>query len=85
MAKYIAEAIYDPLLTDIREADVISLFFHGATDHSVSEVEIMYCRYVKDGEPCDVFMGVEDLEHAHADGVFAAISSHGEQGWWLAQ
>ena len=50
------------------------IVFDGATDHSVSEVEIVYCRYVKDGEPCDVFIGIEGLEHAHADDVFAAIS-----------
>lgn len=44
--------------------------FDGATDCSVSEVEIVYCCVLKNGEPKEFFIGLEDLEHAHAQGVF---------------
>lgn len=48
--------------------------FDGATDCSVSEVEIIYCRVVKaNGQPVEFFIGLEDLEHAHAQGVFDAV------------
>lgn len=44
--------------------------FDGATDCSVSEVEIVYCRVLKNGEPKEFFIELEDLEHAHAQSVF---------------
>lgn len=44
--------------------------FDGATDCSVSEVEIVYCHVLKNGEPKEFFIGLEDLEHQHAQGVF---------------
>lgn len=49
--------------------------FDGATDCSVSEVEIVYVHLVSPtGEPHEIFIGLVDLQHAHADGVFEAIS-----------
>jgi hypothetical protein len=51
----------------------------------VSEVEIIYVRLLQDGYPKDYFVGLVDLEHAHADGVFTAIdtamNNHGSVHW----
>jgi hypothetical protein len=35
--------------------------YDGATDTSVSEVEIIYVRLLQDGYPKDYFMGLVDL------------------------
>lgn len=59
--------------------------YDGATDTSVSEIEIIYVRLLQDGNPKDYFMGLVDREHAHADGVFTAIdtamNNHGSVHW----
>lgn len=49
--------------------------YDGATDTSVSEIEIIYVRLLQDGNPKDYFMGLVDREHAHADGVFTTINT----------
>lgn len=49
--------------------------YDGATDASVFEVEIIYVRLLEGGYPKDFFIGLQDLEHAHADGVFKAIDT----------
>jgi hypothetical protein len=72
--EYIVKAIREPILRAIADADILSIMFDGATDCSISEVEIIYCRFLERGEPRDVFVSLEDIEHAHADGVFASIN-----------
>lgn len=72
---YIADAIREPIQDALRNAKSIAIMFDGATDCSVSEVEIIYCRVVKDGLPTDFFISLEDLEHAHSQGAYDAINS----------
>lgn len=69
-APYFAESIRDDILESFRDARALSVMFDVATDCSVSEVEIVYCRGLRNGEPKEFFIGLEDLEHAHAQGVF---------------
>lgn len=64
----------EPVKTAVRDSHVYSVMFDGATDCSVSETEIVYCRYLKDGYPEESIIGLEDIEHAHADGVYDAVS-----------
>ncbi|XP_052778454.1 zinc finger protein 862-like [Mya arenaria] len=71
---YIAQAVREPIQAALQEAKSISVMFDGATDCSVSEVEIIYCRLVKDGVPREYFVGLQELEHAHSNGVFSAIN-----------
>jgi hypothetical protein len=84
-APFIADAIRDPLREQIENCKALSIMYDGATDTSVSEVEIIYVRLLQDGYPKDYFMGLVDLEHAHADGVFTAIdtamNNHGSIHW----
>jgi cell shape-determining protein MreC len=46
---------------------------------------IDFVRLLQDGYPKDYFVGLVDLEHAHADGVFTAIdtamNNHGSLHW----
>lgn len=72
-APYIAESIRDDILESLHDARALFVMFDGATAYSVSEVEIVFCRALKNGEPKEFFIGLEDLEHAHAQGVFDAI------------
>ncbi len=50
------------------------MLYDGATDSSITEVEIVYIRFLQHGSPKDVLVGLQELEHAHADGVFEAIT-----------
>ncbi|XP_070576190.1 uncharacterized protein [Ptychodera flava] len=72
-ATYIAESVKEPLQQAVSESKVLSIVFDGATDSSISEVELVYCRILDKGYPRDILVGLEDLQHAHADGVFDAI------------
>ena len=70
---YIVKALREPIIQSIANVNVLSIMFDGATDSSVSEVEIIYCRFLEHGQPRDVLVGLTDIEHAHAEGVFEAI------------
>jgi len=72
-AKYISEDIWETNLKAIGSSRVLSVMYDGATDSSVTEVEIVYCRFLKNGHPVNCFVNLIDLQHAHADGVFDAI------------
>ena len=84
-APFIADAIRDPIREKNENCKALSIMYDGATDTSVSEVEIIYVRLLQDGYPKDYFVGLVDLEHAHADGVFTAIdtamNNHGSVHW----
>ena len=45
----------------------------GSTDAGIREREIVYCCYVKEGNPVADFLDIQHLEHTHADGTLAAI------------
>ena len=50
--------------------------FDGATDAAVLEVEMIYCRVIgQDGLPVNYYLGLADVEHAHAEGVYTAIDN----------
>jgi len=75
LSPYIADALRDPVRDAVNNSSVLSIMFDGATDCAVSEVEIIYCRVFHDGQTHDYFIGLADLEHAHAQGVFDAINN----------
>ena len=70
---FIAEAIREEINNDISGASVLTVLYDGATDCSISEVEIIYIRIAKNGHVRECFAGLEDLEHAHAQGVYEAL------------
>ncbi|KAJ8022231.1 hypothetical protein HOLleu_39653 [Holothuria leucospilota] len=83
--QYIVDDIREPLKDASNNARVFSVIYDGATDASVTEVEIVYCRYVRDGKPLNCFVNLHEVEHAHAEGVFSAIDnamvSAGIENW----
>ncbi|XP_013383761.1 zinc finger protein 862-like [Lingula anatina] len=70
---FIAAAVNEPIQKALSEAKALSIIFDGATDTSVAEVEIVYCRIVVDGRPKEYFVGLQDLQHAHSEGVVQAL------------
>ena len=70
--------------TLLKETNVFSILFDGATDVSISENEIVYARIVEEGIPRNVFVNICAFEHAHAEGVLRAIESamdNVDPGW----
>lgn len=57
-APYIAESIRDDILESFVMLEALSVMFDEATDCSVSEVEIVYCRVLKNSEPKEFFIGL---------------------------
>ncbi len=75
IATYIADQIRDDLKEKVRNARVISICYDGATDCSVTEVEMVYVRLLDNGMPRSFYLKIVDVEHAHADGVYTAVNS----------
>lgn len=63
------------MIDDINNARVFSVIYDGATDSCITEIEIVYCRYLRDGKPTNCFVNLHEVEHAHADDVFSAIDT----------
>jgi hypothetical protein len=73
--KYIYTDIQNQNLKGLKDARVLSIMFDGATDIAVCENEIIYARFIDQGEVRNVYVGIKAVEHAHAEGVLAAIES----------
>ena len=57
---------------DMKICRFLAYLSDGSTDAGIREQEIIYCHHVK-GDPVTKFLGIQHLEHAHADGTLAAI------------
>jgi hypothetical protein len=73
--EYIYTDIQNQNLKWLKDARVLSIMFDGATDTAVCENEIIYARFIDQGEVRNVYVGIKAVEHAHAEGVLAAIES----------
>lgn len=60
-APYIAESVRDDILISLHDARALFVMFDGATAYSVSEVEIVFCRVLKNGEPKEFFYRIRGL------------------------
>ena len=70
----ISDVLREAPVSLLQNARVIGIAFYGATDSSVCEVEVVYFRALENGEPRTFYCSLEEVKHAHADGVFGAIS-----------
>ena len=70
---YIADEVREEVKQSLETANVFSVLYDGATDCSVSEVEIVYARTATRGIVEEKFIGLQDIKHANAQGVFDAI------------
>ena len=74
----------EPWLENMRDRHFFSIMIDGATDSSVTELEIVYLRYVgDDGKPVNTFFSIEDVQHAHAHGILTAVNA-GEFAFQIA-
>ena len=71
--KAISETLQESTSVDMKNCRFLTYFSDGSTDAGIREQEIVYCRYVKKGNPVTKFLGIQHLEHAHADVTLAAI------------
>ena len=72
--------IYDEerhaFLAALRGARFISLLIDGATDSANLEDEIVYVKYFDNEHgPTQHFLGIQDVQHANADGVLTAVDT----------
>ena len=72
-------AISDQFKNEIGEqlqrAQFLGVMADSATDVGVQEVEDVYVRYLKDGEPVNTFVGLRPCPHAKAPGITEAVNS----------
>ena len=75
----LAVPICDVLRADtdniLQGARFIGICFDGSTDSSVHEVEVIFFTSLENGDPVTHYCSLEDVKHAHAAGVFEAISN----------
>ena len=72
---YIAEVYRRELAGQIKQTKFISLMIDGATDSAVMEEELMYVRFVVDGEVCMRFVGIANVDKPDAAGIVAAMDT----------
>ncbi|KAK1907004.1 Zinc finger protein 862 [Dissostichus eleginoides] len=66
----------EQLLSDLKNAGYISVMIDGATDTRNFENEIVYVKFFnKERGVVQSFLGIEDVKHAHADGVLSAVQT----------
>ena len=73
--KAISETMFKSVAKDMKNARFLSYLSDGSTDAGIREQEIVYSRYIKDGVPVTKYLGIKQLEHAHADGTLSAIEA----------
>ena len=71
--KATSKTLQESTSVDMKNCSFLPYLSDGSTDAGIREQEIVYCRYVKEGNPVTKFLGIQHLEHAHADGTLAAI------------
>ncbi|XP_048852728.1 zinc finger protein 862-like isoform X2 [Brienomyrus brachyistius] len=71
----IADTIRENTAVKVSSAQYISFMIDGDTDLSVKECVIVYVRILLDGQPTTILIGHVEVEHANADGIYAASKS----------
>nr|XP_057918161.1 zinc finger protein 862 [Doryrhamphus excisus] len=70
---FIFETLKKPQLQNIQNARVISVLADGSTDKSTVEQELVYIRYILDGEPVSQFLSIEEVNNGNAQGILQSI------------
>ncbi|KAJ8332627.1 hypothetical protein SKAU_G00424160 [Synaphobranchus kaupii] len=81
----IYDDIWEPCYNDLKAARFISVLAGAATDVSIRDLEGIYVRFLKDGQPNNMFGAVEELKHAtatgHCEAINAALEKVGLNDW----
>ena len=57
----------------IRASNFVSILADGSTDVSVLKQEVVYLRYIHNGLAKTTMIGIVNLDHGHAEGVFQVL------------
>lgn len=83
LTDYVAEDIRQFLIKSLCNARY--LLCDGCTVKSTQEVEIVYVRYVDQGEPKQVYLSLPPVQYAHTQGIYEAVEhafiDHNIQDW----
>ena len=71
----ISEQFKNELGEQLQRAQFLGVMADSATDVGVREVEDVYVRYLKDGEPVNTFVGLRPCLNAKAPGITEAVNS----------
>lgn len=71
----IAETLQQDATEDIKRSPYISILADGSTDTTIKEQEIVYVRYISDGEAKTRFVSLEELNSSDAKGVKEGIDT----------
>ena len=71
----IAEVQRQDTIRCLMQSRFFSIRADGSTDRSIAEQEAVYVRYVVNGVPINKFVDLQEVEHANASGVLAAIDA----------
>ena len=72
---FIYEHIRQPLLEQLQQARYISILIDGATDTAVMELELVYARVWTQDGPKNMYVSIEDIKNANAEGVLTAVEN----------
>ena len=73
--KYIAEVQRDATRQLIQQCRFFSVMADGSTDRSIAEQESIYIRLVIEGEPINLFVGLQELASGDSSGVLLAVDT----------
>ena len=71
--KYIAHVIRTELDNDLKNCNYFTCLNNGSTVSSITEQEVIYVLYLKDGAPSVRYLSIETLNVANAPGIVASI------------
>ena len=71
---YIYEDVMTETLLYLQTCTMFGIMFDGATNKSVTEMELVYARLVVDGQVRNMYVCVRPLQDAHAKGIYGVIN-----------
>ena len=67
--KYIAHVVRTELDNDLKNCNCFTCLNDVSTDSSITEEEVIYVFYVKDGVPTVRYLSIETIKAANAPGI----------------
>ncbi|XP_049917086.1 zinc finger protein 862-like [Epinephelus moara] len=67
--------LWEGFAAEIKAAHFLSVLSDSSTDVSGRDLEGVFVRILSHGQPKNIFIGVEELQHATAPGHYAAMST----------
>ena len=71
----IGKVTMDSLQKDLANAHYFCILSDGSTDSSVTEEELVYLLFLKNGKPLLKFLSIEAANNANAEGIIECIKT----------